>query len=69
MNIIMDSGNEYELKEVQYPDFIYHSVKPNEDFVGVPQIENITDGGIQPFRYKSLVINLKFYAPIIFSQP
>lgn len=59
----MDNGNEYDLQEIQYSDFVHHSVKPNEDFLSVPMVENITDGKIQPFRYKAIKINLKFYAP------
>jgi hypothetical protein len=63
MKLIMDNGNEYELVEIQNSEFVYFSVSPNEDFVHIPQIENITDGGIQPFKYKSIKINLKFYLP------
>ena len=63
MKLIMDNGNEYDLQEIREHEFIYYTVKPNEDFINAPAIENITDGQPQPFRYKSIRINGKLYAP------
>lgn len=61
-------GNKLGLTEIKYSDYIIHSVKPSEDFKSTSMVENITDGGHQPFRYKSIVINFKFYIPEILTQ-
>ena len=63
MKLIMNNGNEYELEQVQYPDFIFYSEKPNEDFINVARIRGIDDKGAQPFQYKSIIINGMYYAP------
>ena len=68
MKLIMDNGNEYELIESKHRDFVFHSVEPNNDFSNVPQIHNITDGGMQPFYYKAIQINGKFYIPKFTNQ-
>lgn len=63
MKLIMDNGNEYELREIQHPQFIVHSVQPNQDFINSPYRERQLEGELQPFLYKSIQINSKFYAP------